>query len=489
MTTVAKSYLPPEIISLIIAFVHSNSTLCNVALCSSLFYSLTVPVLYAHVELYSYHHGFKALRPLTVLFLTKPTLAQYVGRFTLRDPYEYYNFENIGTENRASAVNGVLREAVFANSHSEEEFGIWKGHVARDRPDALLAILLPTMVGLEKLDLILGCNWWQYFGRMLTRAVGHEKPFDKQPLFTRLTEFVHAASWDLLPAGGILHNPFVSRPWIPEPIGFDYNILFQNFPRVRSIYGHCLTDDNDHTDNYTINYNNRDCHGLAFACKSSSLTHFELKDSLVHPESLITILKIPNALSTFIYEISITNEPSGESFISPKDVLFALAPQHDSLENLWLDFVQYEAVTLCSGYVHDKSPLLSRFSCLKSLRVGAHVLLALLYYPDFDIPFRRTLSGLFPATLEVLHIIYRSDLVLWGELRGYILTDLNQVPRLKKIFIECDSDIEPPLDWKGIREHAASQGVDLISLISDRSQKTHFERGWGMDGSSSGLAA
>lgn len=138
-TTPNLSYLPPEILSSIIAFVPTKSSLCNLALCSSLFYSLTVPVLYAHVDLYSRHHIFKTLRPLTVLFLTKPTLAQHVRWFTLRDPYEYYDVqpsESYSEQSNLSKaeicdVEDVLKEAVFASGHSEKECKDWVWNVAQ----------------------------------------------------------------------------------------------------------------------------------------------------------------------------------------------------------------------------------------------------------------------------------------------------------------------------------------------------------------------
>jgi hypothetical protein len=187
MTNTPKPYLPPEIISSIIAFVPTKSSLCNLALCSSLFYSLTVPVLYAHVDLYSRHHKFKTLRPLTVLFLTKPILAQHVRWFTLRDPYEYYDvqtpeyYREQTSLSKAEAYDAedVLREAVWASSHSGKDFEIWIWNVARDHTDALLTILIPTMVSLERLDLMIRHTQWQYFERMIRRAITNEKPFDR----------------------------------------------------------------------------------------------------------------------------------------------------------------------------------------------------------------------------------------------------------------------------------------------------------------------
>jgi hypothetical protein len=486
-TTPNLSYLPPEILSSIIAFVPTKSSLCNLALCSSLFYSLTVPVLYAHVDLYSRHHRFKTLRPLTVLFLTKPTLAQHVRWFTLRDPYEYYDVqpsESYSEQSNLSKaeicdVEDVLKEAVFASGHSEKECKDWVWNVAQNQTDALLAILLPTMVRLEKLDLMLRQRYWQYFERMIRRGLAYEKPFDRQPLFTTLTDFMHMPSWGVPSTDGSYGQRLSGRDWTLEPMNMNYSMMFQYFPRIRSIFAHCITgkhrsDIQDFDDVY-----------LPLTRISSSLTHLELKNSLVDERNLVAMLKVPEALSTFIYEISVTRDLDWVSKASPVDILFALAPQYHSLENLWLDSLHYQAVTLRSAYVHDKRPLLSRFSRLKSFRVAANILWTLLY-PDYGHnPFPRNFSGLFPATLEILHIIYAGQFILWEDFKGFVLNELKQVPKLRKIFIECDGFTPAPLEWKELREHARSEGVDLIALKIDQRMSENFlyERGWGMDGS------
>jgi hypothetical protein len=119
-----------------------------------------------------------------------------------------------------------------------------------------------------------------------------------------------------------------------------------HFPRIRSIFGHGITA---YSESDIRNFGHD---FLASTGMSSSLTHFELKDSLVDQRSLVAMLKIPKALSTLIYEISMTSDSDRDSGVNPVDVLVALAPQCDSLENLWLDCLQSEAVAsyfyLCS---------------------------------------------------------------------------------------------------------------------------------------------
>jgi hypothetical protein len=469
MATDTKSYLPPEILTCIISYVHSKSSLCNIALCSSMFYSLTIPVLYAHVALHSRCHHFEGLRSLTVLFLTKSILAQYVRQFTLRDPID--NFQPNGHQNRPLDVRGVLREAIFSNSHSAEEFDEWTMHVASDHPDALLAILLPTMVKLEKLDLMLR-NSPLYFDRMIVRAVAKQKPFDKQPLFPALKHFMHIPSWE---PGSI----FTKRSCDYQPMDSRYSTIFQSFPNICSIFGFNVSEVFEHrirTDGMRTFVNDYS----SLSGMSSSLTHLELTRSFITQCNLCIMLKIPKALITFIYEIIPTSMWLALSPISFEDILSALSPQYNSLDNLWLDGYE-EMGPEPTHPSNNMSSSLSKFTCLRNLRVAAVVLLTILRHKA---PQPRNFSGVFPATLETLHIIYdeTEGVMFWDIFSGFVLAEMNQVPGLRKIFIQCNSDEEAPLDWKDLQEHAKSQGVDLISL-HNFSSGAWCERGWGMDGS------
>jgi len=99
-------------------------------------------------------------------------------------------------------------------------------------------------------------------------------------------------------------------------------------------------------------------------------THLEFKRSYLTQQNLCAILKIPKALQTFIYDIVPENFLDPDYLgISPEDILLALAPHRDSLENLWLEI---EPVINIEPYANVSS--LSNFVCLKSLRVLARVL-------------------------------------------------------------------------------------------------------------------
>jgi hypothetical protein len=373
-----------------------------------------------------------------------------------------------------------LKDAIFANSHSAKESEEWMKHVAAARPDAVLAILLPTMVRLEKLDLMLR-SYYTYFDRMVKRAVAHEQPFDKQPLFLTLTEFMHGASWE--PDEWELDDDdsdMVLPPeikWKHQMMGSEYTVWFQNFPRMRSIFSHRLDDMQD-DDFIPVKIKWEDFP----TCdkKSSSLTHLELKGSFVNNQYLYTLLEIPKALLTFIYEIY---SPYGSDLACPIDVLSALAPQHESLENLWLDCWESDDLIMFSDWIYEDTPSLSKFIRLKNLKLASEVLCILLDLDESGQLHRQGLSGLLPATLETLHIRVLMNDSCWSNLRVFILAQLDQVPRLQKIFIECSNSAKAPLYWTELKEHAKSKGVDLISLIRNEAGPEFWERGWGMDGS------
>jgi hypothetical protein len=453
------SHLPLEIISCIIASVPSKSTLCRIARCSSIFYSLTVPILYAHVSLYSIGCGdFKHLRSLTVLFLTKPTLAHYVRYFTLRDPLS--RAQPGSHHNQMLEVVGDLKEAVLSSSHSAGEFERWINDIEVGCPDALLAILLPTMVRLEKLDLMIRSDY-SYFDRMITRAVNKKRPFDGQPLFSVLTNFMHAQSWYL--------EEWDEYPdewdWYNQRMSFKYALLFQNFPRIRSIFGNGVSD------YYGPEKDMIETFGTAER-RTSSLTHLELKNSFtVH---LRTILKIPKALVTFIYEKGFGDNPLQASVT---DVLHALVPQQNSLENLWLDCKDVDDMWCGPWNAYDEMNLLSKFIHLKNLRIGSLVIYLFLNENKWD-SLQSNVPSLIPVSLETLHIIGPVDGEIGECCRDFLLAVLNQVHRLRTVYMESGGF---PREWKDLQEKAKSNAVDLIALI--QTKQIYCERGWGMDGS------
>ncbi|MCJ1252068.1 hypothetical protein MMC30_009306 [Trapelia coarctata] len=154
--------IPPEILSRILDFVESKSTLFNWTLCSSLFYEIGVPHLYRHVELYDDEggqrwHEFPHLRSLASLLLRRPHLARLVRQFTMRDAFDDGNtprqckcgacpIEEDHDGHDIVEVDDVFQAAIKASSCSDKEEKQWLEHISwKDHGDALIALLLPAL--------------------------------------------------------------------------------------------------------------------------------------------------------------------------------------------------------------------------------------------------------------------------------------------------------------------------------------------------------
>ena len=194
--------LPAELVNCVIANVDSNHALCNLALCSRDLYHFTIPRLYHHVELEdeicgSGRREFKHIRKLTTLFLRNQEIAHLVHHFTVRGDlgrgHKSREVELSGGKAQVVEVDGVLKTQIKKLSASKEEEKEWLKHVSwTDHDDAILVLLLATLRNIQKLDLMLTFD--TYFTRMIRRVGSRRKPFDSQPAFEQLSEFMHTCS-------------------------------------------------------------------------------------------------------------------------------------------------------------------------------------------------------------------------------------------------------------------------------------------------------
>ena len=152
------SGLPPEITSHIIASIDSKPAIGSLALCSRRLNIVTAPYLYQHIELWGHDGTGKGLpsarlRNLTSLLLERPDLAQHVRHFTMR---EWFSCEgHSGEGGQVEGPDQPIKTAIKAVSQSKEEEAEWLEEVSWNEAtneDAFLALLLPTLLNLEKLD-------------------------------------------------------------------------------------------------------------------------------------------------------------------------------------------------------------------------------------------------------------------------------------------------------------------------------------------------
>ena len=374
--------LPEEIISITMSFADSKS-LRRISLCSISLQRITLPYLYQHITLYVkdydpknfYKRTYRHLRHLTSLFLRKPYYAPLVRHLTIRkeDKVQIHSSPCVEME-----VEEVIKEAIKASSHSEQEEKNWLRHVSfSNDEDALLAIMLPTLVRLKKLDIIT-MEGMEYFERTMERVGRNRKPFDTQPTLIGLTDVVHHgwSSWD---------------------ISSSYLGLFLLLPAIQTLKA-------DRLDAPDWEKGGGKVAKLMSRFSNLTLTHLELKDSCVPTDTLRCILRVTKNLKSFIYEVSSVRLGTYYSFLGLQE---ALENVEICLENLWLQRSNAENCEEIFFYETDMVEPMSFFSfmSLKSLHVEGAFL-----YSDMAVGGsagnqQRLLRGIFPHQLETLEIV------------------------------------------------------------------------------------
>ena len=326
--------LPVEIISRIISLIDSKESLCEISLCSKFFQRITLPYLYRHMELYDRadHQSspvttFWRLRDLTILFLRKPEYASLVRHLTIRnsskdgwdeDGWSIDNdWSDSDNDSECKPIKRVedrqlVRRAIRSLSNTKEKRKDWFNAVNRcnDHQDALLAIMLPVLIRLEKLDLMMMIDSLEYLERTLKRIVNKKRPFDTHPALTALTDIVHMGYHDRC---GMRATYFSN---------------FLRLPAIRAVYGHRVATGGKKP---VIE------RGLAyFRLTNSDLTHLEFRECRLHSVDLCAILQVTTNLRTFIYEYEAYNSYSS---LNTPDLQTALGTLQETLEDVWLDYV------------------------------------------------------------------------------------------------------------------------------------------------------
>ncbi len=403
--------LPLEILLEIIRNVRENPTLCNLARCSRGMYDSVAPFLYEHVELLWCEEKRDSfpLKHLTGLFLRRPDLAQHVRRFTLQgDSSKIYGLGFDKESEHDEILNIAFRRLTQNPSNSRKEE--MRVHVrGRFRGSVMIALLLPALVKLEKLDLVLPGKDLDlgYLEQMLERACWRKKPFDEKPAFQHLRDVILTLNYSELSLKELS--------------------LVTLLPAIRAVVVHGLgISDGDFDDPF--------CNALRSMRTSSSLSHLELRCCRLRNVELGLLLQAPKALKTFTYLI----EVDYDSFypMLPHDIREAITPQEDFIENLWLSYEEADYIDPCcidswtpDNYMVHKFPMqsFSSFKCLKVLRIEAAFLVK-----DFESTTPdtgRDLIDIFPRTLQTLQI-FRYNGRIVDALEQLIIHKEAQVPSL-----------------------------------------------------------
>ena len=254
---------------------------------------------------------------------------------------------------------------------------------------------------------------WDYFERTIQRIGRNERPFDKQPALTFLTEVVHTTYYL-----GLESLDGAMSPW--------YLGLFLRLPTLRALQANSIHNSKRRLDDSGIDF-------ATLPSGVSSLMHLELRGSSLHRDDLRLILRSSNILKTFIYELGRLDHII--------DLQNSLEPAEKTLETLWLDYQAwwYEGKP---GRLGIQSVNFTPFTSLTFLHVSS----AFLYgdpKPSVSTDYQgRPLRGTFPAQLEILEIsspaqedpatfLYSLEDLLRGKQQGTELVNLKRLILLR----------------------------------------------------------
>lgn len=468
MTHLSLSHVPAEILSYVIESIRSKSTLRNLALCSRALYEHVVPHLYKHIEVCNLDtecvrtsDQYHPLQDLACLLLQRPDLAQHVRHWTMRDANGLLsrNMCQRGGTARTVQVDEVLKMAIKASSHSTNEEALWLKHASWiDHGDAILALLLPVLVKLQTLELTLSFyDIDRYIERTIHRAARREKPFDNKPALGSLTNFM------------------ASSTSFKYGTSSDYIAASMPLPSIHAVYGHSIgTDPNNEVE---ISPEARTA--------SSTLKHLELRDCKLNGPDITHLLRIPKALTTFIYDIG--SDHLSFCSVNPQDIWNALAPHQHCLENLWFDYNQRYEEEWHQEFDTDNDAPGASLSCFKNLQILRIAAIFLFGGQRNKDATGDELADFLPKTLQTLHVTPCED-NFGGTLRTLeelLFHKKDYLPELKNIVLK-GSIHAVKISWTGLQKLVGIAESQLISLSVQRFDlnaewEEWIEQGWGMD--------
>lgn len=460
--------LTEEILTRIISFVTSQSSLYSVALVSRTLNRLATSYLYEAVNFNgaSSDTGVKYLIPFSFLAFEKPYTASLVRSFSIRDAYglpsdsgELCRLDELDANDEDSRRgwpsrpdrDQIIRSAIKGIGYTGEEVDEWLALLlAGNDESAILAILLPHLKKLCRLDL--NGDWLDSDDHLVStmRKVSQgEKPFDKGDTFSALTDVLVAGNDDKYPTSPIMLGACLG------------------LPSLRRI----------HALNMGQNEQEEATELLADLQEGgSSVEEIELRGSKLYSEDLEHILSAPKALRTFIYEV-------GQAWawypVDTNDIHEGLSRHKESLESIVLDhpdfFEEQEDDNL--------EPMVFRdFTNLEYLKVSN------LFLGGTDDHDTCSLLKAFPKSLNRLCITYCNESGHCQKVMPALLKVLRSkkryLPNLEALTLEGQFNDHPEYleSVKDIVLCATGKGV-TVEVADDayrRGYEGTSERGWGI---------
>ena len=483
--------LPPEILSCVVATIVLRPSLCNLARCSRQLHLCTIPHLYHHVtieeEIWRGEPRNGQLRDFASSLIRTTHLAELVRHFTyvarLSEEYdeEFEWAEEIEEPEEPEGFSSptlfkidpdpAVKTAINAWSLSTEEANDWLSklsHTYKCHHDAILALLLPVLLKVEKVVLDLEVKSDKhYLERMIGRAARRESPFDIQPPFEMLTAFIHS------------HPMFSSRR-------IDAIASLLRLPAIQEIsggFGKTVVADHGQ-------FRVMDTTLIDLDSSSSPVISLDLAAHSLSTVDLGHIFRAPKALKTLFYKVYPL------ACIKFPDIRHELEPQRNCLESLGFDYDEIHATFYGMGNFSEEGPMTSfiSFNNLKLFKTAA-----LFLTKTENRAQRHNFINFFPPSLETLHLTrfqtrFESLLEAIEHLLGQ--KSSQQMPALKKIILEESeplgrrSEVGTPVKlrkllWKGTEENAmgrlsrvaAAHGVS-VDVIEAPPDYWHLTDDW-----------
>ncbi|KAF1996657.1 hypothetical protein P154DRAFT_525371 [Amniculicola lignicola CBS 123094] len=455
-------YLPAEVISDILESCASKTTLAVAARCSRQWYDIAMPHLWHRIDVHNpvcEDSNEPYLKWLAALFLSKPAIAAHVRHFSVRPAFEddpaweeYGEFADIRKDRIAARLKGI-QEAVASFGYSDEERAPW---LEEDFcGDTFLTMLLPTMPNLVSLDLM-GPQYAECVERMLWCKRGSA--------FTNLKSvFWTYEPFHCMPDGAII---------IPA--------IFV-LPSIERIYLHKARGGGSRE------YGEEVDERLAkVSPRTTTCTHLELRDCRFYPGDVQTLILIPKALRSFIYEIG-RPQLYSRTFSFPM-IRQGLEHHKNTLEELCLDYCHGGFEGPESDMSDDSSPMtpLKTFTRLRRLKIAP------LFILGRDLPHKNEqaadqslcILNFLPGSIQQLQLTHCQEpenlRILLDVLTNILMNKTTHVPSLHRIVVEIESDLVEKLDFAMVLRLAKSVGTKIVLMnIKDHSGAYEVERKWG----------
>ena len=456
---------PPELFSCVVANIESQPTLCSLAQCSRKLYLCTIPHIYRHVTVEEEFRQRKQLKGqlknVASVLIRRPDLAGLVRHFTLHvaRPHRSNNGYSL-CEELEESHDQDFAAVTNALSLSDEEKIKCLGQVSHNHKsyhDLILALLLPALLKVERLELNLKIGYDTYYlEKMIQRVARRERPFDTQPPFELLKVFV------------LSHDFFNAR----SP-GFIASLLA--LPVIQEIsagFGNMWDDENRDPSEFRL----ADEIPTELDRGSSSLTSLNLAAYRLSTVNLAHILQAPKGLKRLFYKFCPPDH------INCTDLRHALGPQENSLESLALD------CDIAFHGMHGISKPMTSFISFNTLKLFQTT--AVFLETTESGAEGNNLINIFPPSLETLHLTrFQPHFKSILEALEHLLAQKSpqQIPSLKTLILEepyyADARFanEPAklMDvlWRGTQENAMER-LDRVAAAQDVSLDVTEESFW-----------